>query len=201
VGFGILGSELLERNNFSSGRLGAFARTPLGNLMGEVAITGVFTSGSDSTDKLALTPYRQIGRPSRWELDVNLGIPVAEGVVTAWPGFFPATELVFSLDAGFRYLFYPRGFGGATFSQVAKAVLAPQLTQRELDKLERSRPGGMEIDTARYGLMAGASLDLYFHSGGFLSPRVLVAVPTLAPLTGTGLGWWWELSVALGWAL
>jgi len=28
-------------------------------------------------------------------------------VATARPGFFPATELVFSANAGLRYLFYP----------------------------------------------------------------------------------------------
>jgi hypothetical protein len=201
VAFGVVGSELLERNNFSSARVGVFGRMPIGGGMGELAITRAFTWGSDSTELLGLTPYRQAARPSRFELDVNFGYPVAEGVVTAWPGFFPATELVFSLDAGFRYLVYPSGFRDATFSEVMKSLLAPRLSQRELDQLEESRLAGMQIDPARYGFMAGASLDVYLQNGLFATPRVLVAVPLLAPLNDGGLGWWWELSLSLGWAI
>lgn len=199
-GLGVVGSELLERNNFGSTRLGAFARMPMGGFMGELAITHAFTWETDSTRKLAMTPYRQFGRPSRFELDVNVGYPLAEGIVTAWPSFFPPTQMVFSLDAGFRYLFYPGALSGAKFGDVAAALVAPRLTDRELSNLEETRPGGMQIDSARYGLMAGGTLDLYFQTGGFLSPRVMVALPLLTPMNGTGLGWWWELSLGMGWA-
>jgi hypothetical protein len=201
VGFGLIGSELLERNNFGSTRLGLMARTPFSGLMAEVAITRAFTWGTDSTDKLALTPYRQHGRPSRFELDINIGYPIAEGVVTAFPSWFPATELVLSANAGFRYLFYPGAMGGMNFQDTALAVLAPRLTEHELGKLESARPGGMQIDSARYGLLAGLTIDLYFGSGGFISPRAMMALPLLNGATGTGLGWWWELSLGLGWTL
>lgn len=201
LGFGVMGSELLERNNFGSNRLGLLARKPFGNLLGEVALTRVFTWGTDSTEKLALTPYRQYGRPNRFELDVNLGYPLAEGVVTAVPGFFPATQLVVSANAGFRYLFYPGAMGGMQFQQVAAAILAPRLTDYELGRLESSRPGGMQVDRARYGLLAGLSVDVYFGSGGFVTPRAMMAVPLVGSLTGSGLGLWWELSLAMGWTL
>ncbi|QRO00828.1 hypothetical protein JRI60_18235 [Archangium violaceum] len=201
LGFGLIGSDLLERNNFGSTRLGLMARKPFGSFMGEVAITRAFTWGTDSTEKLALTPYRQYGRPSRFELDINVGHPLAEGVVTTLPGFFPATELVLSANAGFRYLFYPGSMGGMKFQQVATSLLAPRLTDHELGQLESSRPGGMQVDPARYGLLAGLSVDVYFGSGGFLSPRAMLAVPLLGGVTGSGLGFWWELSLALGWTL
>jgi hypothetical protein len=201
LGLGLIGSELLERNNFGSTRFGLMARRPFGNFVGEVAITRAFTWGTDSTEKLALTPYRQHGRPSRVELDINVGYPLAEGVVTALPGFFPATQLVFSANAGLRYLFYPGAMGGMKFQEAATSLLAPRLSDHELGQLESSRPGGMQIDSARYGLLAGLSVDVYFGSGGFLSPRAMMAVPLLGAVTGTGLGFWWELSLALGWAL
>ncbi|HEX5751631.1 MAG TPA: hypothetical protein VFZ09_35745 [Archangium sp.] len=201
LGLGLIGSELLERNNFGSTRFGLMARRPFGKFMGEVALSRAFTWGTDSTDKLALTPYRQYGRPSRIELDVNVGYPLAEGVVTALPGFFPATELVFSANAGLRYLFYPGAMGGMKFQDVATSLLAPRLTDHELGQLEASRPGGMQIDPARYGLLTGLSVDVYFGSGGFLSPRAMMAVPLLGFVTGTGLGFWWELSLAVGWTL
>ena len=201
VGVGAVGSQLLELNNFWSARVGGFARVPFSSLMSEVAVTWVFARGSESTERLALTPYRQVGRPARLELDVNLGFPIAEGVATAWPSFFPATELVFSLDAGFRYIYYPGALSGAGFREVAGAIFSPRLNDRELENLEEDRLPAMEVDGGRYNVLAGGSLDLYFQSGFFLSPRVMVALPIMSQFTESGLGWWWELSLSLGWML
>jgi hypothetical protein len=194
-GLGLIGSQLLELNNFSSARVGGLVRSPLGGLMGEIAITRVLTWGSASTNKLALTPYRQAGRPSRVELDVNVAYPLAEGVATARPGFFPATELVFSANAGFRYVYYPGSLYGATFGEVAKALVSPQLSETELGNLEGGLPPGMQIDQGRYNLLTGINLDIYFQTGGFLSPRAMVALP----ITGSDLGLWWELTFSAGW--
>jgi hypothetical protein len=89
-GIGLLASQILELNNFNSTQVGLFARTPLvGSLMADLALTYVHTWGSAATGQLALTPYRQAARPSRMELDINLGFPLAEAVATARPGFFP----------------------------------------------------------------------------------------------------------------
>lgn len=200
VQVGVLGTELLERNNFASTRLGLMARKPLGVFMGELAVTRAFTWETDSTRKLALTPYRQFGRPSRFELDVNVGYALAEGVVTAWPSFFPPAEMVFSANVGVRYLFYPGALGGQKFLDVTTALASPKLTDDELEYLEQSRPGGMQIDPARYSTLAGLSVDVYLQPGAFLTPRVMMALPLLTPANDTGLGFWWELSVAAGWA-
>jgi len=195
LGVGVIGSQLLELNNFSSARFGGLVRRPLGSFMGEIAITRVWTWGSSSTDRLALTPYRQAGRPSRLELDVNVGYPLAEGVATSRPGFFPATELVFSANAGIRYVYYPGALSGATFGEVARALVAPRLLAKELANLESKLPPGMQIDEGRYNLLTGLSLDVYFQTGGFLSPRAMIALP----ITGTDLGFWWELTFSAGW--
>jgi hypothetical protein len=195
LGVGLIGSQLLELNNFSSARFGGLVRRPMGSFMGELAITRVLTWGSASTDKLALTPYRQAGRPSRLELDLNLGYPLAEGVATSRPGFFPATELVFSANAGLRYAYYPGALSGASFGQVAKSIIAPRLSTQELENLDSKLPPGMQIDEARYNLLTGLGLDVYFQTGGFFSPRAMVALP----ITGTDLGLWWELTFTAGW--
>jgi hypothetical protein len=200
VGVGLVGSQLLELNNFRSARLGGFVRMPIKGFLGDIAITRVFTQGSDSTEKLALTPYRQSGRPSRFELDLNLGYPLAEGVATARPGFFPATELVFSVNAGLRYLFYPGSLAGANFGETVSSLFAPKLSELEVENLESTRLPGMQLDGARYSLLTGFSLDVYFQGGGFLSPRVLIALPLLSGVTDSRLGWWWELSLGAGWA-
>jgi len=195
LGIGLIGSQLLELNNFSSTRVGGLVRKPLGNLMGELAITRVLTWGSASTDKLALTPYRQAGRPSRIELDVNLGYPLAEGVATARPGFFPATELVLSANTGFRYAYYPGALSGASLGDVAKSLFSPRLSEMELENLAGRLPPGMQLDEGRYNVLAGLGLDVYFQSGGFLTPRAMVALPLL----DTELGLWWELTFSAGW--
>jgi len=200
VGVGLVGSQLLELNNFRSTRMGGFVRMPIKGFLGDIAITRVFTQGSESTAKLALTPYRQSGRPNRFELDLNLGYPLAEGVATARPGFFPATELVFSANAGLRYLFYPGSLAGASFADTARSLFAPQLSELEIENLESARLPGMQLERARYSLLTGLSLDVYFQGGGFLSPRVLIALPLLSGFNDSGLGWWWELSLGAGWA-
>jgi hypothetical protein len=197
LGFGLLGGRPLELNNFGSARLGGFVRKPLGNVMGEIAVNRVFTWGSESTKKLALTPYRQVGRPSRFELDLNVAYPLAEGVATARAGFFPATELVFSANAGLRYLYYHGALSGVGFRRTVTGLAAPRLSSRELDKLEDRRLPGMQVDGARYNLLAGFSLDVYFRGGGFLAPRVMATLP----ITGSDLDWWWDVSLALGWLL
>ena len=195
-GFGITSAELLELNNFSSFRYGATARRPIsGRLMGELAVNYVRTKSSSSTDKLALTPYRQVGRPTRFELDLNAAYPIAEGVATARPGFFPATELVLSAEGGLRYLYYPGSLDGAGIEGTARRLFAPTLSTREIAALEKIRPGAMQVDIARYDALAGLSFDVYFHSGGFVTPRAMISVP----VTGSSLGFWWELSMGAGW--
>ncbi|MBX5484297.1 MAG: hypothetical protein IRZ16_20950 [Myxococcaceae bacterium] len=199
IGVVVMGSELLERNNFGSTRLGVLVRHPFGSLMGEFGVTRAWTWSTDSTDKLALTPYRQFARPSRFEFDLNVGYPIAEGVVTSVPSWVPPAELVFSANAGLRYLFYPGSTTGLNFQDTLLALSDPRLTTHELERLEDRRLPGMQIDPARYGVLAGLSLDIYFQPGALISPRVLVAVPLLTPVNGTGLGFWYELTLGLGW--
>jgi hypothetical protein len=192
---GLMGSQLFELNNFKSARYGVFARMPLSGWMGELSLTRVQSWGSPSSEKLALTPYRQLGRPSRFELDANLAIPLVEGVGTARPGFMPSTQFVLSAVGSLRYLFYPEVLDGASFTQVARSFIAPRLSGRELRKLEGARLDGMQIDRARFNALAGLNLDVYFGSGAFVTWRSLVALP----ITGSEIYWWWEATLGAGW--
>ncbi len=194
VGVAVIGSQLLELNNFASARVGGSVRTPvLGGFMGELAITRVVTWGSASTQMLP--PYTQVARPSRMELDLNLGWPLFEGVSTPRWSFLPPVELVLSLEGGLRYSYYPGALAGANFGEAFTNLFAVQLSERERGNLAPDRLNGMELDGARYNLLVGLNLDLYFQSGLFFTPRVMVALP----VTGSRLGWWWELSGSAGW--
>ena len=119
-GFGITAGELIELNNFSSIRSGATVRKPVGSMLGEVAVTWVRTKGGQAADQLAQTPYRQVGRPSRFEVDLNVAYPIAEGVATSRPKLFPATEFVFSLNASSNVTTASRGASACNSSQIAR---------------------------------------------------------------------------------
>jgi hypothetical protein len=194
----VSGSQLFELNNFNSVRVGGLARFPTGNLIAELGASYVRTWDTPASEILALTPYRQPGRPDRMEIDINVGIPLAEGVVTFAPRFMPPVQLVLNGYVGFRYLLYPDGFAGMKAGKVFTAVLSPSLTQAEFDNLDDRRLDGMQVDSGRYGLMIGLGNDLYFKQGFFLSPRVSFALPILAPVSGTDLLLWGDFSLAIG---
>ena len=197
----LTGSYLSELNNFNGLRVGAAVRLPMGGVLMELGASYAAAWDSPSSRLLALTPYRQPGHPDRMELDFAFGFPLAEGIVTTFPGFFPAVQMVFSAYGGLRYLLYPTGFAGMQLRQITGAVFSPSLTDMELENLDSARLASMQIDLGRYGLMLGLSNDLYFKNGLFLSPRVLLAVPLLAPATETELLMWADISLAIGVAL
>lgn len=192
------GDQLFELNNFNSLRAGGLARFPTGGLITEVGASYVRTWDTPSSELLALTPYRQPGRPDRMEIDLNLGFPLAEGVVTVAPRVVPSVEIVLNAYAGFRYLLYPDAFAGMKAGKVFSAILAPSLTEDELANLDDRRPDAMQVDAGRYGLMVGVGNDLYFKQGIFLSPRAMFALPVLAPVTQTHLLFWADFSLAVG---
>jgi len=194
----ITGDQLYELNNFNSLRIGAMARLPSGNMMVEVGAYYVRTWDTPSSELLALTPYRQPGRPDRMELDLNVGIPLAEGVVTLSPRFLPALQLVLNGYAGFRYSLYPDAFAGMKAGKVFTSILSPTLSQDEIDNLDDRRLDSMQVDAGRYGLMVGIGNDLYFKQGFFISPRVMFAIPLLAPVSNTDLLLWGDFSLGVG---
>ncbi len=201
VGFGVSSSILVELNNFASARVGGFVRIPTGNFMFELAVSRVFTWGSFSASQLALTPYRQYGRPSRVELDINASYALFEGVTTARLGFIPPAEMVFSITAGIRYLYYPGSLANMPAGDVAGALFAPVMGETEVLNMKSQLVPGMQLDPSRYSLLAGFSLDLFFQPGLVITPRVLVGLPVISAGSGRGVGFWWELSLLAGWQL
>jgi hypothetical protein len=194
------GAFLLELNNFDSARFGGVVRLPTNGVLFEVGGSWTQVWDTPSSSLLALTPYRQPGRPPRAELDLGVGVPLAEGVLTAVPRWFPAVQLVFTAYGGLRYSVYPTGFRGLRSGEVASALFSPTLSQQELDNLEGARLDAMTVDPGRYGLLAGFGNELYFKRGFFVSPRVVLSVPLLAPVSRTDLLLWADLSVAVGMA-
>ena len=192
------GSHLFELNNFNTLRAGGLVRVPTEGLMYELGVSKVWVWDTPSSELLAFTPYRQPGKPSRLEVDVTVGVPLAEGVVTAVPRRFPAAQLVFSAYVSLRYSVYPFSFDEMRRREIGSALASPQMTTKELENLEDRRLDAMQIDSARYGLMAGVGNDLYFSQGLFLSPRAMFAVPVFAPASGTDLRLYADFSVVLG---
>ena len=201
---GMVAAQVLqpvELNTFDSLRLGALGRFPAGELLLEAGASWVFTWDTEGSRQLALTPYRQAGRPSRLHLEVNLGLPLAEGIVTTRPRWLPALQMALMGWVGLHYHSYPGAMRGMGLGDRAAATLSPALTQPELTNLDARRLDAMRVDTGRYELRLGLSPDLYLRQGVFVSPRLTVALPLLAPASGTTLLWSGEAGVAVGVAL
>lgn len=192
------GSHFFELNNFDSLRAGGMVRAPVERFIVEVGASYVWVWDTPSSELLALTPYRQPGRPSRVELEATVGFPVAEGVVTTFPRLFPAAELIFSAYAGLRYALYPMSFDDMKIREIAAAVVSPVMTTDELDNLEDRRLDAMSIDPGRYGVMIGFGNEIYFRQGLFLMPRAMFAVPIFAPVSESELLFWADLSLSVG---
>lgn len=195
---GATGGLPAELNNYDSLRAGGFARMPVGDLLAELGLAYVWVRGSESTERLALTPYRQPGRPARLELDFAASYAIAEGVITAYPRLIPTTQLVLNARATFRYLIYPSGYADLGLKDTLKALVTGSLSDDELENLEDQRLPGMEIDRGRYALLVGLSNDVYFGSGLFFSYELLVAVPVLKFMTETELDLGYELDLSVG---
>lgn len=201
IQFGVTGSHLFELNTFNSLRTGLLVRLPSRRLITEFGVNYVRTWNSSASEIIALTPYRQAGRPSRMAIDFNVGLPVAEGVVTTLPRWFPTVQMVFAAYAGIRYALYPSGFAGLNARQVGGAIFSPSLSQDEIDNLDDARLAAMAVDAGRYNVMLGIGNDLYFKQGVFISPRVMVAIPVLAPASNTELLFWTDVTLAIGFSL
>lgn len=195
---GLSGALPAELNNFETLRAGVFGRFPVGGVLLGVEASYVWVFGTTSTERLALTPYRQPGRPDRIEIDLTLAFPLAEGIVTAWPGWFPSAQLVLQSHLDARYLLYTGAFDGMDFTDTARALFSGSLSDRELANLEDERLPGMQIDRGRYAFLAGLGADLYFQSGLFFSHKLLVAIPLLAGATDSELYIWLELHLLTG---
>ncbi len=210
---GVTSSELIERNNYGSFRLGIMGRKAFGDVVVEGAVNNVTVITTSSSRALALTPYLQAGRKERFEIDVNVSYPLAEGVVTPLFDFFPPMELVLQATAAGRYLIYPRAIAGnrdwgnidtytntQTWIDLGGSLASPTLTELDQDVLDPYVPAGMLQDPARIHALLGFTFDVYMQPGLFLTTRALVAIPVLAAVTQTQLGFWPELSVSLGYA-
>ena len=196
VMLGAYASEMIERNNFASYRSGILVRKAAGDAVVELNLSGVTTLPTPSSDLLSLTPYQQSGRPSRFELELNGGYPLAEGVMTpAWSWLSPA-QLVWMAYGGFRYALYPTILGSHW-----QQAWQPSLSDDERSALAPMTLPGMHVDGARFQIMAGSSLDVYFVPGIFITPRAMMAIPVgIDFLTGSDLGFWWEWGIAFGYA-
>lgn len=198
VQVGLIGALPAELNNYDALTAGVFARIPTQYVFYELALSYVWVSGSDSSEKLALTPYRQPARPSHVQLDFAVGVPLAEGVVTPMPGALPAAQLVFSGVGQLRYLIHPGAWRGLSLTEGLRATVDGELSDKELGNLEDDRLPGMQLDPGRYALWAGFNTDVYFQSGLFFAQKTIFSVPLLAPATETALFFGFELSISAG---
>lgn len=187
----------VEYNNFETYRTAAAVQFPAENLTLGFGLAKAFVFSTASADAIALMPYRQAGRPERWELELSGFYPVAEGVVTFRPDFMPAAQMVFSLAADVRYMVYPSLFSGQDFSNGFKSLIATRLSEADKDKLSPSAPAAMKIDSAKISVLTGFNLHLYTSGGLIVSSKAMLALSIL----GTAMPRHADLTLGLGYAL
>jgi hypothetical protein len=178
-GLALQAGQPVEYNNFESSRLGGSLFFPSDLFNGRLALSKVFVDSTASSRDLNRMPYRQLGRPSRWELEAGFFVPMAEGVVTMRPSFIPPAQMVFSLAADVRYFVYPDSFKDESAGTIFKRIFKPTLNDTERKKLEQTAPGSMRVDAGRLATLVGGELHIYSAEGMFLSSRLMLAVPLL----------------------
>jgi hypothetical protein len=199
MSFGVIGGGLAELNNFQSERIGGFVRTSVSGFLLELAVTGALTQPTDSSALLSLTPYRQAGRPNRVEIDLNLGLPLIEGVSTPRWGWLPTFEMVVFFQVDLRYRIYPGGVDHMSAGDAVLALFSPKMWDQETFNLEPSRLPGMRIDRGKYDLLAGLTFEFQMQNGIFIAPRIMLCPPILSGFTGSNMQWWWDFGASLGW--
>jgi hypothetical protein len=197
---GVSVGEVVEKNNFSAQRYGLLGRKAFSDLILEVGVQLYVSDDTASSAQLALTPFRQAGRPGHLEIDLNVGYAVAEGVVTPLAAFMPPAEVALVALGGVRYLGYWQTFPDRPIQDIGLSLASPQLSTIELERLDRDAPEAMAIDPARLHTLVGLAVDTYLQPGLLVSPRAMLAAPVLVPVTNTSLGFFWELSLVVGWA-
>jgi hypothetical protein len=178
-GLALQAGQPVEYNNFDSVRLGTSLFFPSDLFNGRLALSKVFVVSTSSSRDLNRMPYRQLGRPSRWELEAGFFIPMAEGVVTIRPSFIPPAQMVFSLAADVRYFIYTESYRDESAGTIFKRIFKPILNDTERRKLEQTAPGSMRVDGARLATLVGGELHIYGSEGMFLSSKLMLALPLL----------------------
>lgn len=187
----------VEYNNFETHRVAAAIQFPSDNLTWGLGLARALVSSTPSADAIALMPYRQAGRPERWELELGGFYPVAEGVVTFRPDFMPAAQMVFSLAADVRYMIYTSLLSGQSVSSGIKSVIATRLSNSDKDRLSSSAPTAMKIDSAKTTVLTGFNLHLYTAGGFIVNSKAMLALSLL----GTSLPKHADMTLGIGYAL
>lgn len=190
----------LELNNFESSRLGLLVMFPQPAFLAGLDLAYVRTVSTASNLLLEETPVRQLGRPSRIEYGLAFDLPLAEGMANSVLSVLPAAQMVWAFQARLRTCYYPGMYRGAPVGDVLKsAFLGADLNNRERDNLRASREPGMQISTSRRELLLGLKGMIFHQVGVFFAPSVLLALPSLD--RDQSLGWWWEMSLGVGYAI
>ena len=143
-----------------------------------------------------MMPYRQLGRPERWEILTGVFYPVAEGVVTLRHPVLPAAQMVLSLAADVRYLIYPSLFSKSDITGGLKSLLSTSLTTEQTDKLTQSAPAGMRVDPGKLNVLVGFNLHLYTSGGFIINAKAMLALALL----GTSMPRHADFSFGIGYA-
>lgn len=193
----ILGLQLgqpIEYNNFNARHSGLDLRLPADAFLYRSSFVSVEVKSTAASRDLDRLPFLQAGRPSRFEWQNALELPLSEGIASPFMRWIPLSEYVLSGVLQLSTALY----GKNPLASLGE-IFSTRLSSKERDELEASSPESMRISEARHDLGFGMQWDTYFKPGINVNLRLLYH---LSPLADEGeLRYWLSFSMGLGYAL
>ena len=193
--------QVVEFNNYDSLRIAVLGRLPLEESVLQCGIGHVQVKGTASSKELAKTPFRQMSRPSRWEVFAGWELPLAEGVSNQIISWLNPAQIVFSFETQLRAFIYPDLIESSSdFEKQISSLFSPKLSDSEVDELVKASPEGMSIEKSKLSLLTGLRFDYYTENGINFNTSFDLHLPVFI-VEKEGLGYLWEVSIGAGFAL
>ena len=186
--------QAIEYNNFSNLGYGLSLRFPSGDLVWKTSFLQVKVGDTGASKQVAKTPFQQEGRPSRFEWQNGVEMPLIEGIGQQLFTWMPPAQFVLSGVVQLNTYIY-QGLDGGPMDSV-KRLVAAQLSTGETQQLAASAPAAMRIHRSLHSLSGGLQWDHYYATDLSWTARFLYERP--AGGTAGGLGGWYSFSLGAG---
>ena len=189
--------QAIEYNNFSNTLYGLNLRFPGESMVFKTAFLQAHVGETEASRQVAKTPFQQTGRPSRFEWQNGLEIPVIEGIGQQLFTWMQPAQFVLSGVLQLNTYIY-QGLDSdakATFTR----LVATKLSTKEARQLSERAPAAMRVQKSLHSVSAGLQWDHYYAAGIAWTARFLYERP--AGGESAGLSGWYSFSLGVGYGL
>lgn len=175
-------SSYVEFNNFDSNSYQIGGIFPIFERMIyalDIIQTKVYET--PSSRQIGRTPYRQLGRPSRYSLSHQLSYPIFEGIGGHFFDLLESAQFVVSFFTQinmhyYDHLFKPWSSFGNSRDNI-KSIFSSSLPPETRKIQQMKAPQGMKISDHKWDLLAGMDIFSFFSTGLFVSGAFGIGFP------------------------